>query len=69
MAIWPISRYPYTSFTNINLDWIMRKLNEQISGLVASVNGKTGNVVLDYSDVGALPDTYTSGLRDQARRG
>ena len=59
MAIWPIRRYPGTSFTNINLDWIMRKLNEQISGLVASVNGKTGNVVLDYSDVGALPDTYT----------
>lgn len=59
MAIWPVRRYPGTSFTNINLDWIMRKLNEQISGLVASVNGKTGNVVLDYTDVGALPDTYT----------
>lgn len=53
------SRFPYTSITEINLDWIMRKLKEQISGLVASVNGKTGNVVLDASDVGALPDSYT----------
>lgn len=59
MALWPVRRYPGTSFTEINLDWIMRKLKEQISGLVASVNGKTGNVVLDYTDVGALPDTYT----------
>lgn len=59
MAIWPINRYPYTDFNKINLDWIMRKLKEQISGLVASVNGKTGNVVLDASDVGALPDSYT----------
>lgn len=53
------NRFPYTSITEINLDWIMRKLKEQISGLVASVNGKTGNVVLDASDVGALPDSYT----------
>ena len=54
-----IHRFPYTSFTNINLDWIMRQLKKQIEGLVASVNGKTGNVVLDASDVHALPDTYT----------
>lgn len=58
METWPVRRYPGTSFTNINLDWIMRKLKKQISGFVASVNGKTGNVVLDYTDVGALPDTY-----------
>ena len=30
------------------------------SGLVDSVNGQTGDVVLDYSDVGAMPDTYTA---------
>lgn len=53
------NRFPYTSITEINLDWIMRKLKEQISGLVASVNGMTGNVVLTASDVGALPDSYT----------
>lgn len=53
------NRFPYTDFNKVNLDWIMRKLKEQISGLVASVNGKTGNVVLDASDVGALPDSYT----------
>ena len=58
MAIWPIRRYPGTSYTEINLDWIMRKLKQQIEGLVASVNGKTGNVILDASDVHALPDTY-----------
>ena len=40
MAIWPIRRYPGTSYTEINLDWIMRKLKQQIEGLVASVNGE-----------------------------
>lgn len=29
-------------------------------GAVNSVNGKTGNVVLDAADVGALPDTTTA---------
>ena len=29
-------------------------------GSVTSVNGMQGAVVLDYSDVGALPDTYTA---------
>ena len=58
MSLWPIQRYPYTDFNKINLDWIMRKLKQQVDGLVASVNGKTGNVVLDASDVHALPDTY-----------
>ena len=29
-------------------------------GAVDSVNGKTGTVVLNASDVGALPDTYTA---------
>lgn len=53
------NRFPYTDFNKINLDWIMRKLKEQVSTAVNSVNGKTGTVVLDYSDVGALPDTYT----------
>ena len=53
------NRFPYTDFNRINLDWIMKKLKEQVSGLVASVNGKTGDVVLNAIDVGALPDSYT----------
>ena len=54
--MWPGKRYPYTSFTNINLDWIMRKLKEQISGLVASVNGMTGDVT-----VPTIPSGGTTG--------
>lgn len=57
--LWPISRYPYSDFNKVNLDWILRKLKEQVSGLVASVNGQTGDVVLTASDVGALPTSYT----------
>lgn len=33
---------------------------EAASGAVSSVNGKTGAVVLDAEDVGALPDSYTA---------
>lgn len=51
--------FPNTDFNKINLDWIMRKLKEQISGLVASVNGMTGDVTLTAEDVGALPEIYT----------
>ena len=93
--MFPLRRFPYSSFENINLDWICRKLTEletrlneldpgSATGIVAiehggtgadnaadaldnlgveypvkSVNNKTGYVVLDASDVGALPDTYT----------
>lgn len=31
-----------------------------VSAAVTSVNGQTGDVVLDADDVGALPDTYTA---------
>lgn len=54
------NRFPYTDFNKVNLDWIMRKLKEQISGLVASVNGMTGDVTLTASDVGALPADYAN---------
>ena len=54
-----VSRFPYTDYTKINLDWIMRRLKEQISSAVVSVNGKSGVVTLDANDVGALPDSYT----------
>ena len=53
------NRYPYTDFNKINLDWIMRRLKEQVSSAVNSVNGKIGIVTLDANDVGALPDSYT----------
>ena len=53
------NRFPYTDFNKLNLDWIMRKLKEQVSTAVNSVNGKTGIVVLNANDVGALPDSYT----------
>lgn len=49
------SRFPYTDFNKLNLDWIMRRLKEQVSSAVNSVNGKTGVVTLDATDVGALP--------------
>lgn len=34
--------------------------NEQGGGAVNSVNGQTGDVILDAADVGALPDTYVA---------
>lgn len=42
--------------TNYDVEW------QTVSGggAVDSVNGQTGTVVLDASDVGALPDTYTA---------
>ena len=39
--------------------------NHSGGGAVNSVNGKTGTVVLDYSDVGALPDTTVIPTVDQ----
>lgn len=56
----PFQNFPYTDFQNLNLDWILQKLLELLngdhgSGAVESVNGKTGVVVLNASDVGALP--------------
>ena len=62
-------KFPYTDAHQLNLDWIIKiveSIPEQISraihesGLVQSVNGQTGNVTLDASDVGALPDSYTA---------
>lgn len=57
------NNFPYADFQDLNLDWIIRKIHEleekiksivvQASG-VESVNGKTGVVVLTYSDVGAM---------------
>lgn len=44
------------SNTNYDTEW----QTVSGSGAVDSVNGQTGTVILDASDVGALPDTYTA---------
>lgn len=41
-------------------DGAVRPWTFPVSPLVSSVNNKTGAVVLDASDVGALPDSYTA---------
>lgn len=56
--------FPYTDNHQLNLDWIVQTILELKNivehggggggGDVQSVNGKTGVVVLTYSDVGAL---------------
>ncbi len=43
----------------MSVDFIVRQGGGG-GGAVSSVNGKTGAVVLDASDVGALPDTTTA---------
>lgn len=40
--------------TSTGAEW-----SNESAGAVSSVNGQTGTVVLDASDVGALPDSYT----------
>ena len=45
------------SNTNYDVEW---QTVQSGGGAVDSVNGQTGTVVLDASDVGALPDTYTA---------
>ena len=50
--------FPYTNFHDLNLDWIIQKILDAYSpdnpppvGMVASVNGKTGIVVLTGDDI------------------
>ena len=43
-----------------NADYAVQWSTVSGGGAVDSVNGQTGTVVLDASDVGALPDTYTA---------
>lgn len=54
-------QFPYANFHEINLDWIIQKLKdlEAGTGLVLSVNGQTGNVVLYESPTTQLPDVST----------
>lgn len=39
-------QFPYSNFHELNLDWIINKLNELGQNAVLSVNGQTGDVVL-----------------------
>ena len=55
--------FPYTNFHDLNLDWLIQKILEAYSpdnppplGLVLSVNGETGAVVLYRSQNVQLPD-------------
>lgn len=59
--------FPYTNFHDLNLDWLLEKIQEAYSpdnpppvGLVLSVNGETGAVVLykdQYVRLPAIPET------------
>ena len=42
-------QFPYTNFHELNLDWIIDKINTVLSTAVISVNGETGEVIL-YKD-------------------
>lgn len=75
------NNWPYTDFHDLNLSWlleIVRVLDTRVQVIeriinngggggsaVTSVNGMTGAVVLDASDVGALPDTALVGYATQ----
>ena len=39
-------QFPYSNFHELNLDWIINKLNELGQNAVLSVNGQTGDVVV-----------------------
>ena len=55
--------FPYTNFHDLNLDWLIQKIMEAYGpdnpppvGLVISVNGETGAVVLYKDAIVRLPD-------------
>ena len=68
--------FPYTNFHDLNLDWIVEKVQEAYSpdnpppvGMVASVNGKTGIVILTGEDIKAAagdPDSIKTILDNLA---
>ena len=68
--------FPYTNFHDLNLDWIIQKIMDAYSpdnpppvGMVASVNGKTGIVVLTGEDIKAAagdPDSIKTILDNLA---
>lgn len=56
------NEFPYTNFHELNLDWIIKKVKEAYSpdnppeGIVLSVNGEDGNVILYQDAIIHFPD-------------
>ena len=56
------NEFPYTNFHELNLDWIIKKVKEAYSpdnppeGIVLSVNGQDGNVILYQDAIIRFPD-------------
>lgn len=56
------NEFPYANFHELNLDWIIKKVKEAYSpdnppeGIVLSVNGEDGNVVLYQDAIVRFPD-------------
>ena len=56
------NEFPYTNFHELNLDWIIQKVKEAYSpdnppeGIVLSVNGQDGNVILYQDAIIRFPD-------------
>ena len=66
--------FPYTNLHNLNLDWIIKTLNELKESQVLSVNGMTGDVILYQNAIMQLPtveDDHWSIIRmaDGTQRG
>ena len=66
--------FPYTNLHNLNLDWIIKTLNELKESQVLSVNGMTGDVILYQNATMQLPtveDDHWSIIRmaDGTQRG
>ena len=60
--------FPYTNFHDLNLDWLIQKIMEAYGpdnpppvGLVLSVNGDTGNVILYKEAIVTLPAVDDTG--------
>ena len=49
-------QFPYQNFHELNLDWLINQIKNIQSGLVLSVNGETGVVVLYQDHIVRLPD-------------
>lgn len=58
--------FPYTNLHELNLDWVIKEIEELKAGQVLSVNGQTGDVIL-YQDndilFPAVPDNHWSMVR------
>ena len=54
-------QFPYQNFHELNLDWLINEIKTlETSGLVSSVNGMTGDVILYEENLIRLPDVPNS---------